>query len=485
MGNPSFLGTTLNLDIAGPFMMLGELVSVLVAVLQLVIAIGLFTHTLPVRYRFPVRVVIVVGLSLVTMVMLGVTSFTIHPDADEIGNSQVAALNIPSAWQSASAYIPLTVSFSIVLAICILTVKTIYRSSMQTAIFCATAGYTIQNLESGATELVASLVRTNGMDPTTPFVYALNQAVCMILIYGGCYLLLVRRLGADGLTAMESRQMTLMFPVVCLVIIGYDAVLKSLDGYGIDLNYIIILRMFHGFACVATLWTEYKLLCETRNEQDSVIAERLFHERKRQYQVSQETIEAINIKCHDLRYQIRALTNSSVAGNRETIEDISRTVSIYDSLARTGNEALDTILTEKRLLCGHRNITLTCIADGDALCFMKPPDLYSLFGNALDNAIEASASLQPANRRSITLIVKQALGCVSIHVENFYEGTVEFDANGIPVTSKKTCSGERDTMSHGFGTRSMMAIVQRYGGTLSATADGGVYCLDMLFFIDR
>lgn len=35
------------------------------------------------------------------------------------------------------------------------------------------------------------------------------------------------------------------------------------------------------------------------------ISERLLRERVRQYEVSQATIEAINVKCHDIRHQIR------------------------------------------------------------------------------------------------------------------------------------------------------------------------------------
>ena len=67
---------------------------------------------------------------------------------------------------------------------------------------------------------------------------------------------------------------------------------------------------------------------------------------------------------------------------------------IYSAIVRTGNEILDTILTEKSLICENSGIHISCVADGSLLAFMNPVDLYTLFGNALDNAIEAVRKLE-------------------------------------------------------------------------------------------
>ena len=147
---------------------------------------------------------------------------------------------------------------------------------------------------------------------------------------------------------------------------------------------------------------------------------------------------------------------------------------MYDSKVRTGNDALDTILTEKSLLCESRNITLTCVANGAALAFMAPADLYALFGNALDNAIEAVERLGDATRRSISLIVRRRAGTVTVHVENYYDPTASAKSfkGDVPTSTKG------DPLNHGFGTRSMKAIVERYGGTLTFSANGTTFCVD-------
>lgn len=70
------------------------------------------------------------------------------------------------------------------------------------------------------------------------------------------------------------------------------------------------------------------------------------------------------------------------------------------TVARTGNETLDIVLTDKLLYCEKNNVTITCIADGKSLSFMSEEDIYSLFGNALDNAVLAVEQLPEPYQRS-------------------------------------------------------------------------------------
>lgn len=77
---------------------------------------------------------------------------------------------------------------------------------------------------------------------------------------------------------------------------------------------------------------------------------------------------------------------------------------MYDANAATGNEVLDVVLTEKSLLCEAQRIRLNCVADGTCLAAIEPGDLYALFSNLLDQAIDAAAQ-QQNDRRMIDLLV--------------------------------------------------------------------------------
>lgn len=447
-----WLGT----QIAG-FSPLVGVMSLVISCLTVAAAIELFSHKLPKKEGFRQRGI---ALVLASIVLFGVAGAV----AGVIGN----------VVDPATSYVIAFALYSVLLAIYIVGLLALYETTVWTALFCATSGYTIQNLASGAMELVASVLRNAGANPSEPWIYALSYGLCIAVTFFGAYHLLAKRVDHEGLAQVESRSMVAMMPVVSLVIIGFDVMIKAMDGAGLVIGFSVLLRLLHGLACVATLWVEYQMLFRQRLEHDREVAERLLAEHDRQLRMSQENIEAINIKCHDLRHQIRALAAGGAAMDGAVLDDLAREVRIYDSGVKTGNEALDTILTEKRLVCESRGITLTCIADGSALAHVAPADLYAFFGNALDNAIEAASGLADPARRTITLVVRRAMGCASVHVENFYEGARRFSADGMPQTTKG------DEANHGFGTHSMKQIAERYGGSFAAAAEDGTYRVDAL-----
>ena len=162
------------------------------------------------------------------------------------------------------------------------------------------------------------------------------------------------------------------------------------------------------------------------------------------------------------------------AGDRKAeLDDIGQTLSVYESVVKTGNETLDLILTNKNLMYGDKHVQVACIADGTLLDFMAPTEIYSLFGNALDNAIEAVLPLEE-DRRTISLFVKRAHNMVSIHIENYFSGERIFSGD-LPVTTKA------DKEYHGYGMLSMKTVVEKYGGTMAVEIRGDVFCLNLLF----
>ena len=185
--------------------------------------------------------------------------------------------------------------------------------------------------------------------------------------------------------------------------------------------------------------------------------------------------------CFPIRWYENRYTNTGRQKKRRrslltcaAFVEISREVGVYDSVVKSGNDALDTILTEKSLYCEKHGITLSCIADGAALDFVEPTDLYSFFGNALDNAIEPVERLDDPERRSIGLVVRRCGDMASIYVENYFDGQVSFTGEGLPRTRKA------DGTNHGFGMRSMRQIAEACGGSLNCNASGDVFSLDAL-----
>ncbi|HIX50580.1 MAG TPA: ATP-binding protein [Candidatus Borkfalkia faecavium] len=210
-----------------------------------------------------------------------------------------------------------------------------------------------------------------------------------------------------------------------------------------------------------------------KNEQDKVVLEEILSRERRQYAYSKEAIDLINIKCHDLKHQIAALRNLSAEGRDHSIADIEKAVMIYGNIAKTGNETLDAILTEKSFLCEKYGIRFTYMIDGESLAFMQPVDIASLFGNALDNAIESVLREEDTEHRVIRLNASVKRRFLSIRLENYCGTPVRFE-DGLPVTVK------HDKEYHGYGVKSIRLIVERYGGTLHMHQDDCLFELDII-----
>ena len=150
----------------------------------------------------------------------------------------------------------------------------------------------------------------------------------------------------------------------------------------------------------------------------------------------------------------------------------------YEAQNKTGNQVLDTVLTGKSLTCQQRGIRLTYVADGAALDFLDEMDLCTLFGNALDNAIESVERLPDLDRRLIHLTVARQKGFVQIRVENIFEGTLRFEGD-LPVTTKE------DKRSHGYGLKSIRATAEKYDGSVTIRTRENWFELRVLFPLEH
>lgn len=193
------------------------------------------------------------------------------------------------------------------------------------------------------------------------------------------------------------------------------------------------------------------------------------------YKISSESVEIVNRKYHDLKHQIAFLRSVDDSEERNAyLDQMEQEVRAFEAQNKTGNKVLDTILTAKSLQCQQEEITLTCVADGRALSFMEPMDISALFGNALDNAIESVREITNPDQRLIHLAMVREKGFLRLRVENRYKGEIQFE-NGMPLTSKK------NKAFHGFGTRSIRQIAEKYGGSMTIETQEGWFELRVLF----
>lgn len=225
---------------------------------------------------------------------------------------------------------------------------------------------------------------------------------------------------------------------------------------------------------LTVLYLQTALFRKSAVQQELDTMNLLWHQQKAQYQVAKETIDLINRKCHDLKHQVAAMRTMESSERREQyLREIEDSVHIYDCIVKTGNETLDTVLTEKSLLCEAGEITIHCVADGAQMDFLDPVDLYTILGNALDNAMEAVKAFEEREMRIIDVLIHVRQRFLVIAVTNPLKEPLTF-REGLPV-SQKPQNGY-----HGYGMRSIRHTVHKYGGEMVVKAENGCFSLRLM-----
>ena len=297
-----------------------------------------------------------------------------------------------------------------------------------------------------------------------------------IIVYTGTYLafylLAARPLGKQR----EYRANLLQSGGLSMLVIPI-ALALSLIGKLSDIGRtgLLLMQVYAMLCCAFVLWAQVAQRRMIALQRDIAIQEQLWENQREQYRISRTQIDLINQKCHDLKHQIAALrTVHSEAQREESLREAEQAVMIYDSSIRTGNDVLDTVLTEKSLICEKERIQWTCMADGSRLNFLNPVDLYAIFGNALDNAIESVRNLQEPEKRVIAVTVFHRGGLAVLQIENYYDGTLRFQ-DGLPLSEKG------DDAYHGFGMKSIRRTVEKYDGSIAVRTEDQIFILSVVF----
>lgn len=242
-----------------------------------------------------------------------------------------------------------------------------------------------------------------------------------------------------------------------------------LDGQ-IILSHSLVNFLGIVFAFVYRLW-----FANLQSAHELEIIHRMVEQQALQYDNSRESMDAVNRKYHDIK-QMLAVMRSEVTQEKKLkwIDDMEREIREYEVWCKTGNPVLDVILSENYLRCVHEEIELSCVIDGAQLQDMEMEDICTIFGNALDNAIEHVSRIGEKERRLIHVRVFERQGFLNISFENVMEGELKME-EGLPVTTKK------EKEFHGYGMKSIRYAVNRYQGTMAIDHRDHWFHLKLIF----
>ena len=149
----------------------------------------------------------------------------------------------------------------------------------------------------------------------------------------------------------------------------------------------------------------------------------------------------------------------------------------YQNLVSLPYPTLRAIATISCPWPGRRNIALRLEVNVPPGLALNEFDLAVIFGNLLDNALEANRQLGEAGRYLELRIVYKP-DYLLIHTENPYDS-----AATAPGGRRRSTKPDAD--SHGFGLQNIGYLVKKYSGLLDLTRVGGVFRADIALLAEK
>ena len=289
--------------------------------------------------------------------------------------------------------------------------------------------------------------------------------------------------------------MHILFPSVPYALIKYLQIIGFTYKKNHETETAVVCLMLCICDLIIFLQTEYRITTQQIRDEAQALLLRSQAQLAR-YRQEQEKIDEINKIYHDMKHHlnyIRSLSDSSKI--REYIGSIVEDMEPWEMFSSTGSPVIDCVLARSGADCARLGIRLLPSVSGEIFEFMDPKDLLIIFGNALDNALEAVCRLErgaapdtlpgtvcrpghgPAGENDPQEILIRAgtrQNFAVLRVENHFSGQVSLDRNGLPRTTKN------DGSAHGCGLKNIRTAAEKYGGEVTVHAEGGLFILTVM-----
>ncbi|WP_347993839.1 GHKL domain-containing protein [uncultured Eubacterium sp.] len=377
--------------------------------------------------------------------------------------AQIALLvptgDLPTVW-----WIPCMVAAALLMYLFIYTVGNVH--SITAAYLCARAFLIAEFTASFQWQLDCYL---NARVDVEHFVFA--KIVMLVVIYTAIFVLVAFMekplMNPEYLNKITYKEFIAVIAIVAVAFTfsNLSFIWKNTpfsSGFRSD---IFNIRTLFDLAGMTILYAYQSRVCELMAESEIVTMDSMLKSQYNQYRNYQESIDLINMKYHDLKHQIAGLrAETDIDKRTEWLDAMEDDIRGFESVTNTGNKVLDTIIAGKIMHGQKYDIKFTCVIDGKLLEFMHVTDICTIFGNAIDNAIENVVMIKDIEKRIIHVTVSAKNKFVLIQFQNYCEVKPNEDKRGIRLFE----SSKADKRNHGFGLKSIQYTVDKYDGTMKA-----------------
>ena len=235
--------------------------------------------------------------------------------------------------------------------------------------------------------------------------------------------------------------------------------------------------------CVSCIWLMclimYFVVQQMSKDNQTRLEYELMKEKEKYSKESMEIIKRSNEELREFKHDLKnyllplqeAMETMPQSEMAKVWEKINQKIEDVQTLIQTGNSYVDSMINTKITLARSEKVDVKCTI----LSKMEGIDdleFCSVFGNLMDNAIEAERKV--TEKKEIIIFVEEKMGYLRLEIQNKIEKSVLNENSSLNTTKK-------DTSSHGIGHKSIKRTMQKVGGALKYYETGDLFCAEAVF----
>lgn len=240
-----------------------------------------------------------------------------------------------------------------------------------------------------------------------------------------------------------------------------------------------------GMICIvaANIMTYYFFAVINR-EYESIIKSKLLEQQnetlKKSISDKDAFVKEMKAVRHDIKNQLLTIMQYADEGRCEDIKEYINilTNNVLPNILtyiNTNNSAFDAVINSKIAICNQKNIFMEVNIQKETEINIPPAEIAVLFGNLLDNAIEAA---KETTEKRISLEMRKNQGYVVILLCNSIKTSVLAENRNLE-TSKE------NKELHGIGIRSVKNIVDKYNGMIQFYEEENEFCCHIMLEVGK
>ncbi len=227
---------------------------------------------------------------------------------------------------------------------------------------------------------------------------------------------------------------------------------------------IIMMVLFSNYI-IFYIFEKFNFMIWKEHQNDLILQENKLKENY--YRDIEENNKQLRKVRHDIKNQLISLYDSFENDNTSVKNEFNRIFLELDEVENTiytNNSVLNSVLKVKFALAKNHGIKIEFSIHIPQYLNLNYGDIGVLYGNLLDNAIEACLELN-TTKTFIVLKTDFIDGILMLKITNSKK----------PVQSHKVRTTKKDKINHGIGIKSVQKIIENYNGSIQFCDKGKVF----------